>query len=107
MWTAENRCLYDRSGLRYQSDLTDEEWGELEPEIPPARPGGNKRTVKIREVVNGLMYLLSTGCQWRAIPKDLPPGGTARDYCDRWKDDRKRPVSPALSRPPGMPTLRP
>ena len=69
MWTKENRARYDRSRLRYPSDLTDEEWALVEPHIPPAKRGGNKRTVKLREVVNGLMYILSAGCQWRAIPK--------------------------------------
>ena len=49
------------------------------PLIPPAKRGG-KRTVDVREVVNGLMYVLSTGCQWRAIPKDLPPRSTVHDY---------------------------
>jgi transposase len=56
--------------------------------IPPAKRGGNKRIVNIREVVNGLMYILSTGCQWRAIPKDLPPSTTIHDYFRRWTDDR-------------------
>src|SRR4249919_2524863 len=70
MWTTENRGRYDRSRLRYPSDLTDDEWGLVEPLIPPGKRGGDKRTVIMREVVNGLMYILSTGCQWRAIPKD-------------------------------------
>src|SRR6267142_1180581 len=73
MWTNENRARYDRSHLRYPSDLTDDEWKLVEPLIPPGKRGGDKRTVIMREVVNGLMYILSTGCQWRAIPKDLPP----------------------------------
>ena len=64
MWTNENRFRYDRSRLRYPSDLTDAEWAFIAPVIPPARRGGGKRTVSIREVVNGLMYVLSTGCQW-------------------------------------------
>ena len=51
MWTKENRARYDRSGLRYESDLTEEEWAEIAPLIPPARPGGNRRTVNLREVV--------------------------------------------------------
>jgi transposase len=63
MWTDQNRGRYDRSELRYPSDLTDEEWALVEPEIPPAKGGGNKRTVNIREVLNGLLYVLSTGCQ--------------------------------------------
>src|SRR5882724_4499961 len=73
MWTNENRARYDRSHLRYPSDLSDDEWKLVEPLIPPGKRGGDKRTVIMREIVNGLMYILSTGCQWRAIPKDLPP----------------------------------
>ena len=87
MWTNENRGRYDRSRLRYPSDLTDEEWALVEPLIAPAKRGGNKRTVDVREVVNGLMYVLSTGCQWRAIPKDLPPRSTVHDYFDLWAWD--------------------
>ena len=87
MWTVENRARYDRSKLRYPSDLTDEEWMLAEPEIPRAKRGGNKRTVNVREVMNGLMYVLSTGCQWRAIPKDLPPRSTVNHYFCRWQHD--------------------
>ena len=57
------------------------------PLIPPGKSGGGKRTVIMREVVNGLMYVLSTGCQWRAIPKDLPPKSTVYDYFDLWTYD--------------------
>ncbi len=88
MWTPENRKRYDRRGLRYESDLTDAEWSVIAPLIPPAKRGGNKRTVNIREVVNGVMYILSTGCQWRAVPKDLPPCSTLYGYLDRWLRDR-------------------
>ena len=87
MWTSKNRGRYDRSRLRYPSDLMDEEWALVEPLIPPARRGGNRRHVVVREVVNGLMYVLSTGCQWRAIPKDLPPRSTLYDYFDLWSWD--------------------
>jgi transposase len=87
MWTVENRARYDRSRLRYPSDLADEEWALVQPEIPRAKRGGNKRTVDVREVVNGLMYVLSTGCQWRAIPKDLPPRSTVNHYFCRWQHD--------------------
>lgn len=87
MWTSKNRGRYDRSKLRYPSDLTDEEWQLVEPLIPPCKPGGDRRTVNLREVVNGLMYVLSTGCQWRAIPKDLPPKSTVYDYFDLWTYD--------------------
>ena len=87
MWTSQNRGRYDRSKLRYPSDLTDDEWGLVEPLIPPGKTGGGKRTVIMREVVNGLMYILSTGCQWRAIPKDLPPKSTIYEYFDLWTYD--------------------
>jgi transposase len=87
MWTTENRARYDRSRLRYPSDLTDEEWALIAPLIPPAKRGGNKRTVDLRALVDGLMYILSTGCQWRAIPKDLPPRSTVHDYFDLWSWD--------------------
>jgi transposase len=87
MWTQENRARYDRSQLRYPSDLTDEEWPCVAPSIPPARRGGGKRTVNIREVLNGMLYVLSTGCQWRAIPKDLPPRSTVYGYFDLWTWD--------------------
>src|SRR5260370_20456777 len=73
MWTNENRARYDRSHLRYPSDLTDDEWSLVEPLIPPGRRGGDKRTVIMREGVNGLMYILSTGCQLRVIPHNTPP----------------------------------
>ena len=82
MWTVANRGRYDRSKLRYPSDLSDAEWALIAPLIPPARRGGNRRHVDVREVVNGLMYVLSTGCQWRAVPKDLPPRSTLYDYFD-------------------------
>ena len=87
MWTPQNRKRYDRSRLRYPSDLTDEEWAHIAPLIPPAKPGGNKRTVDVREVMNGVMYVLSTGCQWRALPKDLPPKSTVHDYFIFWSCD--------------------
>jgi transposase len=87
MWTSKNRARYDRSKLRYPSDLTDDEWNLVKPLIPPGKSGGGKRTVIMREVVNGLMYILSTGCQWRAIPKDLPPKSSVYDYFDLWTYD--------------------
>ena len=87
MWTTKNRPRYDRDKLRYPSDLTDEEWSLIEPLIPPAKRGGRRREVVMRQVVNGVMYVLSTGCQWRYIPKDLPPRSTVHDYLTRWNYD--------------------
>jgi transposase len=84
MWTIENRPRYNRDKLRYPSDLTDAEWAYIKPLIPPARRGGGKRRVDMRQVVNGVMYVLSTGCQWRYIPKDLPPRSTVNGYFCLW-----------------------
>ena len=87
MWTVENRARYDRDHMRYPSDLTDAEWSQIGPLIPAARRGGRRREVVERDLLNGLMYVLSTGCQWRYIPKDLPPKSTVyRYFCD-WSRD--------------------
>lgn len=84
MWTPETRKLHERKGLRYPSDMTDEEWSLIEPLIPP---GKRARTVIIREVVNAILYILSTGCQWRLLPKDLPPRSTVHEYLMLWEYD--------------------
>jgi transposase len=87
MWTPEHRRAADRRGLRYPSDLTDAEWSLIAPMIPPAKRGGRPRDVNVREVLNGIFYVLSTGCQWNAIPRDLPPKSTLYDYLDLWDWD--------------------
>lgn len=87
MWTPEHRRAAARDGLRYASDLTDAEWALVEPMIPPARHGGRKRSINVREVLNAIFYVLWTGCQWQALPKDLPPKSTVYDYLDLWNWD--------------------
>lgn len=87
MWTAENRSLYERKGLRYPSDLTADEWAVVSPLIPPAKHGGRHREVDVREVLNAIFYVLATGCQWRALPKDLPARSTVHDYAMLWAWD--------------------
>jgi putative transposase len=87
MWTAKNRARYNRDHLRYPSDLTDAEWIEIAPLIGPARSGGRRREVDVRNLVNGVMYVLSTGCQWRYIPKDFPPKSTVYRYFWDWSRD--------------------
>jgi transposase len=87
MWTASNRRQYERAGLRYPSDLTEGDWALVERLLPPATPGGRRRTVDVREVLNAIFYVLSTGCQWRALPKDLPPRSTANNYLGLWAWD--------------------
>ena|SRR5258707_3448428 len=72
---------------RYASDLNDREWAILELLIPPAKEGGRPRTVNMREVVNGIFYLLKTGCQWRMLPKDFPNWKTVNDYYSKWRKD--------------------
>ena len=87
MWKPEYRAAADRRGLRYPSDLTDAEWAMVAPLIPPAKRGGRPRTVNVREVLNGIFYVLWTGCQWTALPKDLPPKSTVWEYLDLWDWD--------------------
>jgi len=87
MWTAEHRRVAVRRGLRYPSDLTDGEWALIEPMIPPAKRGGRRREVNVREVLNAIFYVWSTGCQWQALPKDLPPKSTAHHYFGLWDWD--------------------
>ena len=72
---------------RYPTDLTDDEWQVLEPLIPPAKPGGRPRSVDVREIVNGVRYLLRAGCAWRLLPTDLPPWETVYAYFRRWQED--------------------
>jgi putative transposase len=71
----------------YPSDLTDEQWAELKPLIPPAHPGGRPRKTDPREVVNALLYVTRQGCTWRALPHDFPPWRTVYNYFQRWTWD--------------------
>lgn len=69
----------------YPSDLSDEEWAILEPHIPPAKLGGRPRTVNMREIMNGIFYILRSGCGWDMLPHDLPPCKTVYYYFNRWQ----------------------
>jgi putative transposase len=71
----------------YGTDLTDEQWAILEPLIPPAKLGGRPRQVDMREVINTILYLNRTGCQWEMLPHDLLPKSTVYDYFAAWRDD--------------------
>ena len=71
----------------YPTDLTAAQWALIEPLIPPAQPGGRRRTVEVREIVNAIFYLLRSGCTWRLLPHDLPPWGTVHYYYRRWRLD--------------------
>ena len=74
----------------YPSDLTDEQWAVLEPVIPPAcqsEKGGRPRVVAMREIINAILYLNRSGCQWDMLPHDLPPKSTVYEYFSQWRDD--------------------
>ncbi len=71
----------------YPSDVTDEQWALIEPQLPPAPPGGRPRKTAMRDVVDAIFYILRTGCQWRYLPADLPPRSTTWRYFDRWRRD--------------------
>ena len=71
----------------YSSDLTQEQWDILLPLLPPAKPGGRPRSVDLREVVNGILYVLRAGCSWRMTPDDLPPWQTLYKYFRRRSED--------------------
>ena len=86
-WTEIIRPNYRRDGLKYASDMTDEEWALIEPSMPVRRPIGRPRETDLRAVVNALFYVLSAGCQWRMLPKDFPPRSTVQGYFYRWRDD--------------------
>jgi len=81
----EARAPYRRrraARLRYPSDMSDAEWALVEPMIPPGRRAGRPRGVNLREVLNAIFYMLATGCQWQALPKDLPPATRTPLTCD-------------------------
>ena len=80
MWKAETRRTYDRKGLPYPTEVTDAEWDLARSFVDVAQHGaGRRRRVDLREVLNAVFSVLGTGCQWRALPKDLPPRSTVHD----------------------------
>ena len=85
-WTEITREEYRRDGFGYASNLTDGEWALIDPLMPPPRRLGRPRRVDLRSVVNAIHYILATGCQWRALPKDFPPRSTVQGYFYRWRD---------------------
>jgi len=87
MWTEITRRQYGREDLRYASDTTDQEWVLIEAELPPAKKLGRPRTTELREVVNALLYMLTTGCQWRQLPKEFPAFSTVQRFFYRWRDE--------------------
>ena len=85
-WTATARREHNRDALRFPSDLTDREWALIDPLIPPSRRGGRPRTTNMRSVVEAILYIASSGCQWRMLPGDFPPVSTVRGYFYAWRE---------------------
>jgi transposase len=85
-WTGIARQEHSRKGLRYSSDMTDREWLLTAPFIPLAKSGRRKRTSDMREVVNAVLYVASSGCAWRMQPKFSPPISTVRCYFSVWRN---------------------
>jgi putative transposase len=87
-WTEITRKQYRRDHLRYASDTNDAEWLLLSFFLPARCRVGRPRKVDLREVVNAILYILATGCQWRALPQDFPPRSTVQYYFYLWRDQR-------------------
>jgi len=87
VWTPFTRADYNRSGLRYPSDLKDTEWALVEPFIPPAKSGGRPRSTVMRAVIDGVFYLLQSGCPWGLLPKDFPQKSTVHHYFKQFSSD--------------------
>src|SRR5690348_561918 len=86
MWTEITRPKYERAGRRYASDLTDAEWRLIEPFMPPVKRLGRPRETDLRAIVDAILYIARTGCQWRLLPKDFPPFTTVQGYFYDWRD---------------------
>src|ERR1700720_994199 len=87
MWTEITRPKYEREGQRYASDVTDAEWALIEPHMPAAKPLGRPRDTELRAVLDAILYIARTGCQWRMLPKDFPPFTTGQGYFYDWRDN--------------------
>src|SRR5258708_35362073 len=85
MWTETTRRKYEREGRRYASDLTDAEWGLIEPHMPAAKPLGRPREIELRAVLDAILYIARTGCQWRIVPEALPPLPSQQSSFSPWR----------------------
>ena len=88
VWTETTREQYRRDLLRYASDTSEAEWLLLSFLLPKPCQVGRPREVELRAVMNAILYILTTGCQWRALPKDFPPRSTVQYYFYLWRDQR-------------------
>ena len=83
-WNEATQEQYRRPMGRYETDLTDAERSVIEPLIPPPSRMGRPRILDMREVFNGIQFMLRTGCQWRAIPKCFPPFASIQNHFHAW-----------------------
>ena len=88
MWTPATCKNYSRNGLRYQSDVTDEEWRVIEPYLLPAMGIGRPRGWPVARDCQRHFYVMRSGCPWRQLPKDLPPWSTVYRWFAAWRDAR-------------------
>lgn len=84
-WTEITREQYRRDGLRYASDMTDAEWELIEALMPARSRLGRPRSISLRVIMNAVLYIAASGCQWRALPKDFPPYSTVQYYFYKWR----------------------
>jgi putative transposase len=84
-WTEITREQYRRDGLRYASDMTDAEWKLIEPSMPARCRRGRPREISLRVIMNAILYIGASGCQWRALPKDFPACSTVQYYFYKWR----------------------
>jgi putative transposase len=84
-WTEITREQYRRDGLRYASDMTDGEWKLIEPLMPAQCRRGRPREISLRVIMNAILYIAASGCQWRALPKDFPLCSTVQYYFYKWR----------------------
>ena len=86
MWTEITRRKYERAVSRYASNLSDAEWALIEPLMPVRKPLGRPRETDLRAVLDAILYIARSGCQWRMLPKDFPPFTTVQGYFYEWRD---------------------
>jgi len=87
MWTPTTRQQHSRPVTRYQTDLTDAEWRVIAPHFPKPCATGRPRAWPMREIINGIFYVMRAGCPWRLLPNDLPPWATIYRWFAAWRDD--------------------
>ena len=101
MWTEITRPKYERKGAGYSSDLSDAEWAMIEPRLPQRNRLGRPPKTETRSLVNALLYMVRTGCQWRQLPREFPPYTTVQHYFYGWRDRGSRSLQRGLRPPDG------